>query len=99
VTSETRTTIEASDIKAIEIRCSNCGLRTIWQLKEWNDGFQKCAHCGSPWPIHKSQSYQAMSKAIGGIRELASVKDDKEIPFTIRFEIAGVSDRVSSGKD
>lgn len=99
MTSETRTTIEATDITAVEIKCVNCGLRSIWQLQEWDNSFQKCSHCGAAWPIQKSFSYQALSSMIEGVRELSKIKGDKELPFTIRFEVAGVSDRASSGKD
>jgi predicted RNA-binding Zn-ribbon protein involved in translation (DUF1610 family) len=100
VTSETRTTIEASDIKALELECTKCGVRAIWKLEQCeNPNFEKCAHCGTKWPFQKGFSYQALTSVITGMQELAKVKNDKEIPFMIRFEIAGVSDRVASEKD
>ena len=47
MTSETRTTIEPEDIRAIELECAKCGFRSICKVGSWFQQLIACPNCNS----------------------------------------------------
>jgi len=92
VTSEIRTTIEATDIKAVEMECAKCGFRTVWPLDQWDGRYAKCARCGESWPISQNAAYEAMDRAVRNMSTFAKA-DSAAIPFKIRFELIGQKEK------
>jgi uncharacterized SAM-binding protein YcdF (DUF218 family) len=87
MTSETRTSITPSDIKAIELICKTCHVRTIRPLDSWQDN-EKCSNCTASWPIKRQISFTALSHLARALNELAKIKDDdQDVPFLIRLEL------------
>jgi hypothetical protein len=86
MTSETRTTIEATDVKAVELECVKCGFRTVWPLNQWNGRYVRCATCGESWPVLQNALYDALGRVVTSLSEIAKA-DRAAIPFRIRFEL------------
>jgi predicted RNA-binding Zn-ribbon protein involved in translation (DUF1610 family) len=88
MTSETRTTIQLSDLKAIEFECTNCHHRLVRPLGAWKSYWDSCPECGNNW-IH----YKATMDFLGAFASQAAkisaidTQGDKA-PFVVRFEIA-----------
>jgi DNA-directed RNA polymerase subunit RPC12/RpoP len=86
MTSETRTVIEATDIKALELECVKCGFRTVWPLSQWNGRYVKCATCGESWPVSQNAAYEALNQAVVSLSVVAKA-EKAAIPFKIHFEL------------
>jgi hypothetical protein len=87
MTKEERTTIEPSDIKAIELECLNCHGRQTILLDSWVGNNEKCANCSTVWPMQYAVAYQSLRQLVSSISETAEIKGNKEIPFAIRLEL------------
>jgi hypothetical protein len=49
MTSENQTKIEAADISAIEIECSDCHVKSAFPLSECSRIRSRCPHCEKKW--------------------------------------------------
>jgi hypothetical protein len=87
VTSETRTTIEPADIRAIELECVKCGFRAKWPLDKWLQDDGKCANCGESWPMQRLGAFQGLFQLVKALGEVGKLAADPAIPFKIRFEL------------
>jgi hypothetical protein len=89
MTSETRTTIEPNDFKAIEIECRKCKHRIIRPMRLWEGDFLACPVCGVKWDLHK-ETMEFLGTIAARVSGMAnSGRDGAERPFIIRFEIEG----------
>lgn len=93
MTSQVKRTVEASDIRAVEIECRGCGICTVWPVEAWNNSFTKCPGCGEQWPIASHAAYQAMSQVVKGLSDVAKLKNDERFPFALRFELIEPKDK------
>ena len=88
MTSETRTTIQLSDLKAIEFECQGCHCRISRPVGGQQQLMLVCPECGSSWATHRG----VMEYLIATISRLpkAAIIDDpnNQAPFIVRFEIA-----------
>jgi hypothetical protein len=87
MTSETKTTIEPADIQAVELECTKCGFRATWSLDRWLKDDGRCANCGESWPMQRAGAFQGLFQLVKALVDLGKLKDDKDIPFRIRFEL------------
>lgn len=87
MTSQTRTTIEPSDILAIELECRTCSSRSIKPVKAWQNEDGVCRNCGASWPQLRSPEFQKLSKFVTAINDVVGLNELKDIPFTIRLEL------------
>jgi hypothetical protein len=87
MTKELRTTIEPSDIAAVELECATCHGRQVIQLGAWRSGSGKCPNCGEAWPQNHSLAFQNLVNLAGAIAEAKKMKDAKGLPFSVRFEL------------
>lgn len=87
MTSETKTTIEAVDVKAIELQCVKCGIRVSHSIERWNIEFHKCPNCNSGWEMEHQKLFVAVRDMVLGLRLLADPKQSEGNPFRIRLEI------------
>jgi DNA replicative helicase MCM subunit Mcm2 (Cdc46/Mcm family) len=56
MTVETRTTMQLSDIKAIEFECTHCHAKRIFQIRNFDTPPLNCGSCGEsqPWFVANS---------------------------------------------
>jgi DNA-directed RNA polymerase subunit RPC12/RpoP len=88
MTTVQRTTIEPSDIKAVELECVKCGSRHTIPLGQFKTGDGvKCSNCGSQWPVGHHDAHQDLVMLIRCAEKIAGLKGNAEVPFIIRFEI------------
>jgi hypothetical protein len=88
MTTQVKKTIEATDIVAVEVECSGCHFRATWPLEAWNSSFKKCSNCGLQWPIAHHQAHDALTELVRNLCDVVRVKNEADIPFSIRFELA-----------
>jgi hypothetical protein len=95
MTVETKTTIQLSDIKAVEFECKNCHRVVSWPIQVVMKLPTECT-CSTPqWMTIGGDMHQRLTSLIEQIRTLAKASGE---PFVIRFAVEGVSGHVSSGK-
>jgi hypothetical protein len=94
MTVETRTTIEPSDITAIEFECVKCHHRTVRSLKDWRNDPAACGNCGSVWSISSEGNVKMAKELVSLIRYFAELREGH--PFVVRLEIA--KDKVEDKK-
>lgn len=87
MTSETRTTIDAGDILAVETQCSACGARLSRTVKEYRGELFGCQNCGAQWS-HLSEDFKRLGGFVGYLRWLTDRTQSADFPFKIRLEIA-----------
>ncbi len=92
MTSEVRTTIEASDVIAIEIQCKECGTRSSYPLKNWRIAPNGCGNCGAHWG-HLDSEFQQLSHLIAMLKVFGSDRPKNPLPFALRFEVSGLGAR------
>jgi hypothetical protein len=88
MTSQIKRTIEATDIIAVEVECNGCHFRATWPLSAWNSTFAKCSNCGEQWPVGQAQAHTALTELVRNLNEVAKAKNESDIPFAVRFELA-----------
>jgi hypothetical protein len=86
MTTETRTTIEPLDIKAVEIECEKCHYRTTKSVDNWLQDSQCCDNCGESWRVH-IQTLNNVRDAVSLLR-IISLQMKEKMPFSVRLEIA-----------
>ena len=96
MTVETKTTIELSDIKAIEFECKNCGRIVAWPIKAAKEPPFQC-DCNTPqWMSVGGDTYRSLMTLIDAIKRHGNAQGE---PFILRLVVAGLSGRAVSGKD
>jgi hypothetical protein len=60
----------------------------VIQVGEWRTDFEKCANCATRWPQGYVFALQNFYKLVGAIAEAKKMKDAKDLPFSVRFELA-----------
>ncbi|MDR5726887.1 MAG: hypothetical protein RB191_05410 [Terriglobia bacterium] len=88
MTSETRTTIQLSDFKAIEFECAQCHSRIIRPITTWQTRLDCCPDCGVSW-IHYRGTMDFFANMASQIAKISSIDNpENQAPFVARFEIA-----------
>jgi len=87
MTSQTRTTIEPSDIIAIELECDLCKSRSIKPVKVWQNEDGICRNCGNGWAVTRAPEFQKLVQFVAAINDVIGLNEMKDIPFTIRLEL------------
>jgi hypothetical protein len=87
VTSETRTTIQLSDIQAIEFECRACHCRITRPMGGRQILMLICPECETTWANYRGDM-EILTKIASQIARLAGIDDPKnQAPFVVRFEI------------
>jgi hypothetical protein len=84
MTVETRTTIEPTDVTAIELECVECHHRIVRNLRNWRNDPAKCDNCGNAWNV--GDAMKQLQELCSRIRYFSEMTTGH--PFVIRFEIA-----------
>lgn len=92
MTSEVRTTIEASDVIAIEIQCKECGSRSSNSLTKWRASLTGCGNCGANWG-HLDNEFKELYYLVGMLRKFGGEHAKNALPFVLRFEVLGLGTR------
>jgi hypothetical protein len=83
MTRETRTTIDVSDIVAIEFECSKCHSQTIRYLGNWHKTPIGCGSCDEQWMLPHSNDFKNLELFVSMICGITG----KAMPFRLRLEI------------
>ncbi len=68
MTVETRTTIQLSDIKEIEVECIACHTRITWSVRNGNHFIPlKCEKCNESFLVKESPDYRDLSALLSSI--------------------------------
>jgi hypothetical protein len=87
MTSETRTTIQLSDFRAVEIECVACHYRIVRPIGPWNSFLFSCPECGANW-AHFRGSMEFLTQMASQIAKVSQIDSpDNQTPFIVRFEI------------
>ena len=97
MTIETKTTIQLSDVKAVEFECRNCHRIYVYPLEVARNPPISC-DCvpNSRWMTVGGDMHQRLTNLIGLVQQLSTANNE---PFAMRFVVEGISDRASGGKD
>ena len=87
MTSETRTTIQLSDIKAVEFECSSCHHRIVRPVGAWQSYLSECPECGSNWSAYRV-AMNFLTQMASQIVSVSRIDGAAESPFIVRFELA-----------
>jgi hypothetical protein len=96
MTRELRTTIEPSDVKAIELECLSCHGRQTIMLDKWQNDRGVCPDCKAAWPQTHSFAFQNLFRLVGHLAEAKKVNGTKDLPFAVRFEITSEPDKAKT---
>lgn len=97
MTTETRTTVQLSDIQAIEFECKKCHAKAVFKIASFEGPPLHCISCGQPpelsgaWFGANSEERTRIADLGRIIRQLARFSDHAETKFTVRLEVSGVS--------
>jgi len=93
MTCETRTTIQLSDIEAIEFECVKCHARAVRPVGVWQFPLAACPECGENW-IHYRGTMDVLRSMASQIAKYAEIDVLKNgAPFVVRFEVAQQSQK------
>jgi hypothetical protein len=87
MTTEVRTTIEISDIIAIELRCRGCNGKQTIRLDKWLVSALRCANCGTSWPIQSVNEHQTLLALANTLSQAAKIEKTPDVPFDVRLEL------------
>lgn len=88
MTNETRTTIQLSDVKAVEIECVKCHSRIVRPVGVWLSRLDCCPDCGVTW-VHYRGTIDFLAGMASQIAKIAEIdKPENQAPFVVRLEIA-----------
>lgn len=98
MTIETRTTIQLSDVTAVEFKCKNCGRIISWPIEAAKVPTEcDCRNPPQPaWMPFGGETYADLMKLLSLIKRWGSANNE---PFTLQFVVRGISDRAASGRD
>jgi hypothetical protein len=83
---KTRTTIEVSDIKAIEIECQNCRARYSRPVDRWQSDLVSCSVCHSHLMELNSDNSTLLVQLAGALATLTNAAGASR-PYKIRLEM------------
>jgi hypothetical protein len=87
MTSETRTTIQLSDFKAVEFECRECRCRIVRPMGAIQPALLACPECGNTWAVWRG-AMEFFTKTISQIPKAAVIdQDESHAPVIVRFEI------------
>ena len=84
MTSETRTTIEPEDIRAVELECVKCGYRSVRNVDNWLHEPIACPNCHANW-LHLREDFGRIATLVNMLNILSRKQDSPEV--VIRFEL------------
>jgi ribosomal protein L37AE/L43A len=85
---ETRTTIELSDVIAVEIQCVNCGAQFSCTLDRLKVGFDECRNCKTAWGTTElDNDIKRIEQFLPQLRLVCGLLAKGIFPFKLRFEI------------
>lgn len=88
MTTETRTTIQLSDLKGIEFECVKCHARAMRPVGVWQFPLAVCPECGASW-THYNGTMNVLKNIASQVAKYAEIDDPKnDAPFIVRFELA-----------
>ena len=87
MTSETRTTIQMSDIRGVEFECTQCHAKIVRPITTWNSPLVCCPDCGVPWN-HFRGTMDFLAKTTSQLSKTSALDTQADAPFIVRFEIA-----------
>jgi hypothetical protein len=90
MTSETRTTIDPSDVVAIEIECTNCHVRQVRPLGAERGRLDNCPNCNETWMTLGSSDAKNIFYLIQSLNDLKSLMESGKTPYRIRLEVKGL---------
>ncbi|SRR6266404_991206 len=89
MTIETRTTIQLSDIEAIEFQCKNCNVKYVYPIKQFEGPPIFCGcNTQDAWFVANSPDRSDIAKLGEVVRRFSNQPQSK---FTLRLEVKGVS--------
>lgn len=87
MSTEMRTTIQLSDLKAVEIECVKCHSRIVRPVGVWLSRLDCCPDCGVSW-IHYRGTMDFLANTASQVAKIAEIdKPEFNAPFVVRFEI------------
>lgn len=88
MTIETKTTIQLSDIKAVEFECKNCHRVVSWPLDTARNPPFSCECAGSPqWMSVGGDTYRDLTHLIALIQRYGKSNGEQ---FVLRFTVNGL---------
>jgi uncharacterized Zn finger protein len=87
MTTELRTTIEVSDILAIELMCRKCGGKQSVPLTHWLVSSVRCGNCGAVWPIQSVDEHKRLMQLASSLAESSKINNAPDLPFEVRLEL------------
>jgi hypothetical protein len=89
--SETRTTIEPSDIAAIEIECRTCHTLQVRRISAWRGNVLGCTNCNQMWMTPGSGDGKALDLLVHSLSALAALNEsEQKQPYKVRLEVKGI---------
>ena len=89
MTSEKRTTIELSDIKAIELECQKCHSKIVRPLAVWYGPVTQCTNCNEQWMLPHAQDLKNLTNLVNALAVFRLQTSEKQ-PYILRLEIEGL---------
>ena len=98
MTVETRTTIQLSDVTAVEFKCKSCGRVLSWPIEAAKVPTEcDCRGYMQPgWMPIGSETYAGLVKLLDLIKQWGRADNES---FTLQFVVRGLSAPAVSGKD
>ena len=99
MTIETKTTLQLSDITAIEFECKSCHRIVSLPLPAKSPQQVPIAcdcNMSQQWMIAGGDMYRSLLTLLNQIQRIAEATNE---PFSLRFVTVGLSGRASGGKD
>lgn len=94
MTVEMRTMIEPNDIIAVELKCRKCKARILLPLSGLDQVPTVCSsRCDTQFIIHSSEEHARLHHFVRRIKDYAEAKSE---PYTLRFEVKGITDPKSA---
>jgi len=87
MTTELRTMVEPSDIRALEFECLNCRAKQTVLLSQWKNPNGKCANCLNSWPQSHALAFQSLLHLVESLAEISKINGDNQISFNVRLEL------------
>jgi hypothetical protein len=102
MTSETRVTINLSDVRALDFICRSCS-GTVGLNPNWRKVLiipTSCPTCGEKWLTQGSDMYKAIEGLIGSLRAIPEMEKGNEFKFELRINVPRqISDRAADKTD
>jgi Zn-finger nucleic acid-binding protein len=87
MTTETRTTIQLSDIRAVEFECRECRCRIVRPVGGTQPLLLNCPECNTTWAQYRG-NMEILVKMLSQLPKVAAFDSDAQTPFMLRLEIS-----------